>query len=369
MEDDLGPVLLEHLPQCVRVPDVDQDRVGLLEQAVPEDRQLDGVEPGLVTVEHDHGSRAELVHLSCELGTDGTSGSRDEHPLAGEVAGDVREVGGHLVSTEDVVDLDAADVAGLDATTHELGDPRQHQDVQPRAVRALLQASDELSSRARDGQDDRVHLLRARDVLQLRPGAQDRYAEDAEVALPGVVVHEPDDPQPQLALVPEQLQDLPACLAGAVDQRVAHVRPHHQVVRPLAEGTVEPASGSAEQECNGRRQHRDAARHGLVGEEPDPDPEDSHQADVDRQTQRLVERADEETAAVELRRIPEHEHRSADEEPVADHRLPLHLVDAEVVTDADHEGGGERPSKDVPGRECGAPHDRVVHLISPLTTS
>ena len=59
---------------------------------------------------------AKRDDLAAQLGADRAAGAGDEHPLAGEVAGDGGEVGVDLVAAEEVGLGEWTDVADLDST-------------------------------------------------------------------------------------------------------------------------------------------------------------------------------------------------------------------------------------------------------------
>ena len=103
VEDDLGAAVARR-PRATRgvVADVAEHDVVGVEQRPAVDRQLHGVQRGLVAVEHDQLGRAEPVDLAAQLRADRAAGAGDQHPLAGEVAGDGVDVGVDLVAAEEV---------------------------------------------------------------------------------------------------------------------------------------------------------------------------------------------------------------------------------------------------------------------------
>ncbi len=126
MEHHIGPQPFENLLHCRPVAQVAQNEVGRSEQGPAFDAQLDGVQGRLVTVEHEQPLWREAVDLPAQLRADGPTRPGDQHPLAGEVAGDRRQVGVDLVAAEEVGRGDVADVAGVDVAAEQVTDGREH---------------------------------------------------------------------------------------------------------------------------------------------------------------------------------------------------------------------------------------------------
>ena len=83
-----GPVLLEDLAHLGRVPGVGEDGGGRVELALVHELALD-LEETRLTVVHEHQPRRPHARdLAAQLRPDRAAGARDEHDLAGEVAGD-----------------------------------------------------------------------------------------------------------------------------------------------------------------------------------------------------------------------------------------------------------------------------------------
>ena len=109
VEDDLRPQPLEHRLQPVAITDVGEhelevDRVG---------GRLGGdlVEVGLVVVEEDEQGRLVRGDLGGDLGPDRSTGTGDQDPAGRDRGQDAVAVGDDLLATEQVVDLQVADVA------------------------------------------------------------------------------------------------------------------------------------------------------------------------------------------------------------------------------------------------------------------
>ena len=111
VEDDCGPVLVEDLAHLHLVAGVGEHRGGRVEDALVDELALDLEQPGLGVVDEHEPRRADARDLAAELGADRAAGARDEHDLAGQVAGDRVEVDLDRLAPEQVLDLDRADLA------------------------------------------------------------------------------------------------------------------------------------------------------------------------------------------------------------------------------------------------------------------
>ena len=60
--------------------------------------------------------------------------------------------------SQDVADVDRADVGGADLAADHLRDPRQDEEVEARRLRPLLRPVDQPATGRRDGEDDDVDL-------------------------------------------------------------------------------------------------------------------------------------------------------------------------------------------------------------------
>ena len=78
VEDHLGAAVGEDAGDGPGVADVAEDDVVGVEQRPAVDRELDGVQRGLVAVEHHQLGRLEAVDLAAELGADGAAGAGDQ---------------------------------------------------------------------------------------------------------------------------------------------------------------------------------------------------------------------------------------------------------------------------------------------------
>ena len=113
------------------VTDVGEDRLRRVEQGPSVNDSWTLVERALVAIEHHQLGRHEPVELAAQLAADAAACTRDEHPLAGEVVGDLVEVRLDLVAAEQVGLAQVADVADTDGLLEQLVHGGQHLHVEP----------------------------------------------------------------------------------------------------------------------------------------------------------------------------------------------------------------------------------------------
>ena len=140
MEDDRGPVLLEDLPHLRRVAGIREDGGRRVEVALVDELALDLEEARLAVVDEHEPGRAHPCDLPAQLGSDRAAGSGDEHHLAGEVAGDRREIDLDGLASEEVLDADRPDLARkVEVPGDELVEARErvHRDASSRATSTI----------------------------------------------------------------------------------------------------------------------------------------------------------------------------------------------------------------------------------------
>ena len=86
MKYDLRPEALEDLHDPGSVADIDQRGFVRIKQRPPMQGQLDGVQRGLVVIQHDQLGGAELMQLPAELGSNGSSSAGYQDSPARESA-------------------------------------------------------------------------------------------------------------------------------------------------------------------------------------------------------------------------------------------------------------------------------------------
>ena len=147
------------------------------------------------------------------------AGAGDQHPLAGEVAGDGLEVDVDLVATQEVGGGDVADVAGVDLAAEQLADRRQDLGPQTGDAGQLAQLGDQLGAGAGHGDEQAVGPALLGRLDQPGAVAQHRDAHDAQLALGRIVVDQADGEVLAVGVAHEGADDLDGPLAGAEDQQ------------------------------------------------------------------------------------------------------------------------------------------------------
>ncbi len=137
VEDDLRGEPAEDRADGVLVADVAQHRVVGVEQSVAVEGELRRVQGRLVAVEQDELGRAELADLAGELGADGATSAGDEDDLAGDVLGDLGEVGLDRAAAEEVGDVEGAQLVELDPARDHLAQRRHDDELEPRLGAAV----------------------------------------------------------------------------------------------------------------------------------------------------------------------------------------------------------------------------------------
>ena len=189
VEDDLGPMLQEHLEHPMPVADVGEDRRG----PRPVERHQQVVQVRLVVVEQRQQLRLEAPDLARDLGADRAAGAGDQHALAAQQIPHGGQVRLHLPAPEQVFDAQVAEIARGHAPVDELADRRQHAE---RHVRLLAQEghlADQLARRRRDRQQ---HLVdRERPHERGDRGSVAHHGEPVQrpAERPRVVVDQRDD--------------------------------------------------------------------------------------------------------------------------------------------------------------------------------
>ena len=110
MEDDVGPVLLEHLAHPLGVPDVGNDEVPRVEQARPSIESWTAWSADSSRSSITRFARPRARDLAAELGPDRAAGARDQDRTVGDRFGDPGEIRLDLLATEQVLTGDLADV-------------------------------------------------------------------------------------------------------------------------------------------------------------------------------------------------------------------------------------------------------------------
>src|SRR5690606_17348516 len=146
----------------------------------------------LTVTEEDQVVGVEAADLPHQLGADRAAGARDHHALAAQVAEDAADVELHGLTAEEVVDVDLADAAQVDATGKHLvhaGDDLVGE-VGPCLPDLVDDVTDVVSALRRHGDEHLVDLVLQDDLAGVLDGAKHRHAGDALALLVPIVVEE-----------------------------------------------------------------------------------------------------------------------------------------------------------------------------------
>ncbi len=137
MEYDVGPMRFKYPHQSLAVPNVAQRHIRRVEQRLAVDRELNRMQPGLITVEADEFLGTEPVHLASDLRPDRAASAGNENNLAAEVPGNRTQVGVNRVSSKHVEHIELVQLVQLDASADDVSHRRQHQQLQSGPVQVV----------------------------------------------------------------------------------------------------------------------------------------------------------------------------------------------------------------------------------------
>ena len=160
--------------------------------AMPGHAQLQGVQRGLVAVEHQQLLRIEAHQLAAQLRPDRPAGTRDQHPLAPQVVRARLDVGVHRVATQQVRDVDVAQVPEAHPALEDALEARKDLHLHPEGQCGLRDVAEQLGARRGDGDDQDLGSGPLDRSLQGGPVAEHGDALDAQVALRRIVVEQAD---------------------------------------------------------------------------------------------------------------------------------------------------------------------------------
>ena len=188
MEDHIRLILLHHTADTVRVSAGADERHEVQLRVLHEELLLDAVSIVLIDVEDDELLRLVACDLTAELGADRSATTGDEDRLPLDHAEDFFIVDLDRFTTEEVEDVDVAELADADFAVDELVDARDS--LQPAA--ALLTDIEDLRAlfggRGRDRIDDFRDLVLLYSVEDVVSCADDRDAVENAALLVRVVV-------------------------------------------------------------------------------------------------------------------------------------------------------------------------------------
>ena len=259
MEHDLGPVVLEDLLDPGGVAEVrkaENDRV-----PDPGGRI---VEMSLVMVEQHQLGGLTSGDLPCDLGTDRTAPPGDQHSATCEHRLHRLCVDLDLLSADQVLDSQIADVSQRDTIAHEIAESGQELQRHVDLFRGCRDARDQAVARARYGQD---HAMRVQCLNRFRDvggRARDRYAEQGEALLARVVVEYRDWNEPTCTAALHLSHDRRTCFARADDHDAQPARVTVAAAMEREQPRLE-SERSDEDRRNEAAEHRDRERDRVVG--------------------------------------------------------------------------------------------------------
>ncbi len=261
MEDHVRLILLHHTADTVGVPAGADEGHEVQLRVLHEEFLLDAVRVVLIDVEDDELLRLVACDLTAELRADRSTTAGDEDGLPLDHTEDFFVVDLDRFTTEEVEDIDVAELADTDFAVHELVDARDGLQL----TAALLTDVEDLraffSGRGRDRIDDfrdLVLLYGAEDVVSC---ADDRDAVEDAALLVRVVVDQADRIALQVLAGEELLDEHPAGIARADD--------HHAfawlAALPLTGDTVEETDEAVEEAHAGVHHEAEAVTDDVVG--------------------------------------------------------------------------------------------------------
>ena len=181
--------------------------------------QFDGMQAGLVAVEHDQLPRIELMQLATQFRTDRATGAGDEHPPVGDVGRHRSQVGLHGPATDDVFDIDVAQRRELQRRAPQLfGERWQLQAAQLGRGARGEDGPDLFRAHPVDRDDDPGRARAFGHRGQISQRAEHRNAVDVQLALGPVVIEKADRPVERVMVAHHPQGQGRADLPGADDE-------------------------------------------------------------------------------------------------------------------------------------------------------
>ena len=214
------------------------------------------VQMRLVVIQHDQCRGVEVGDLPGDLRTDRAAASGDEHPPPVEERLHGLEIDVDLLTPEQVVDAQVADVAQRGVTPDEVRETRHHLHGHASGGRAGSDTLHELRRRVGDCKQHLVHFALPHDAVQLVDAPEDRDAVQRASADLRVVVEDGDRRQAEMGIT-SHLSDR-GTTAGACTHD-GHAQPGTAVPRPPEGEQSRLEARGAHQD---RREHRTDDHHG-----------------------------------------------------------------------------------------------------------
>lgn len=261
MEDHVRLVLLHHAADTVGVPAGADEGHEVQLRVLHEELLLDAVRVILVDVEDNELLRLVACDLTAKLGADGSATAGDEDGLPLDHAEDFFVVDLDRFTTEEVEDVDIAELADADFAVHELVDARDGLQL----TAALLTYIEDLRAlfggRGRDRIDDFRDLVLLYGVEDVVSCADDRDTVEDAALLVRVVVDQADRITLQVLAGEELLDEHPAGITRADD--------HHALAwltaLPLTGDAVEEPDEAVEEAHAGVHHGAEAVADDVVG--------------------------------------------------------------------------------------------------------
>ena len=261
MEDHVRLVLLHHTADTVGVPAGADEGHEVQLWVLHEELLLDAVRVVLIDVEDDELLRLVACDLTAELRADRSATAGDEDGLPLDHAEDFFVVDLDRFTTEEVEDVDIAELADADFAVDELVDARDGLQL----TAALLTDVEDLRAlfggRGRDRIDDFRDLVLLYGVEDVVSGTDDRDTVEDAALLVQVVVDEADRIALQVLTGEELLDEHPASVARADD--------HHALTwltaLPLAGDTVQETDEAVKEAHTGVHHEAQTVADDVVG--------------------------------------------------------------------------------------------------------
>ena len=261
MEDHVRFILLHHTADTVRVPaGADQGHEVQL-RVLHEELLLDAVGIVLVDVEDNELLRLVTCDLAAELGADGSATAGDEDGLPLDHAEDFFVVDLDRFTTEEVEDVDVAELADADFAVDELVDAWDGLQLTAALLADVEDFCALFGGRGRDRIDDFRDLVLLYGVEDVVSGADDRDTVEDAALLIRVVVDQTDRIPLQVFAGEELLDEHPAGIARADN--------HHAfawlTALPLTGDAVKETDEAVEEAHAGVHHEAEAVTDDVVG--------------------------------------------------------------------------------------------------------
>ena len=191
MEDDVGANLGERQLNCMWVANVDEKGAVPIEQPRSVERQLHCMQRRLVPIQREERRGSIAVDLTTQFGSDRSSGTGHQHALSGDRQGDGGGVQGDRPSTQQVGQIEGAQIAKRRAP-NEFGDGRQDHDIHADVVGAAAEVANEVCVCRRHSDREHLRVVFIGHLFQVRSRASDSHALHGQPLLEGVIIDDCD---------------------------------------------------------------------------------------------------------------------------------------------------------------------------------